>query len=79
MRLRGRLPKWPERMSENPEHPPYKAPYQNFQFLTGHSEAGDAPRSSLGRLFGGGRGYVVGPPNWPHAILKQLYLHKVFL
>ena len=25
-----------KRPSENPEHPPCKAPYQNFQFLTGH-------------------------------------------
>ena len=29
---------------------------------------------------GGAAGTVVGPPpNWPHGILKQLYLHKVFL
>ena len=43
--------------------------------------AGEAPRSSLGRLFGRGRGYRSRPPppNWPHGILKQLYLHKVFL
>ena len=39
MRLRGRLPKWPKWTSENPEHPPYKAPYQNPQFLTSHSAA----------------------------------------
>ena len=32
-----------KRTSENPENPPYKAPYQNFQLKIGHSAAPGLP------------------------------------